>query len=168
MAGTSPATTMLRGRDESCTASLNRLSQRLSAPQILRVEDQPPGADGDQQHRGYVARPGDGKEWPGRQMKVDGEDVVVAGCVHLVEQRVGLYRHHEQQYQRGEHVNDALLARADIGPDKIDRDVPAAITRCRDAPEDQNAEQELAEVVAVGNRHAEEITQEHRYKDVGR
>ena len=70
---------------------------------------------------------------------------------HLVEQRVGLHRDDEQQHQRGEHVDHALPARADIGPDQIDGDVRAAIAGGGDAPEDQDAEQQLAEVVAVGD-----------------
>ena len=68
----------------------------------------------------------------------------------LVEQRVGLHRDDEQQHERGEHVDDALPARADIGVEQIDRDVGAAIAGRGDAPEDQDAEQQLAEVVASG------------------
>ena len=73
----------------------------------LRLEDQPVGAHGDQQHGGDVARPGHREERPGRQPQIEGEDVVVIGAAHLVEQRVGLHRHHEQQNQRREYVDDS-------------------------------------------------------------
>ena len=56
--------------------------------------------------------------------------------------------------------------RADVGPHQIDRDVGAAIGGGGDAPENQDAEQELAEIVAIGNRHAERA-QQHGDKDVG-
>ena len=52
--------------------------------------------------------------------------------------------------------------RADVGPHQIDRDVGAAIGGRGDAPENQDAEQELAEIVAVGNRHAEQLAQHDR------
>src|SRR6266853_1733623 len=39
----------------------HRLQLRLAGPQVFGVENQPPGADGDQQHRRHVAGPGDGK-----------------------------------------------------------------------------------------------------------
>src|SRR5262249_25567040 len=63
---------------------------------------------------------------------------------------------------------DTLPARADVRVEQIDRDVRAAIGGRRDAPEDQDAEQKLAEVVAVGDRDAEEVTQHDRDEDVGR
>src|SRR6266436_5530039 len=44
----------------------------------------------------------------------------------------------------------------------------AAIARRRDAPEDQNAKQKLAEIVAVGNRCAEEVAQQHGKKNIDR
>ena len=43
----------------------------------------------------------------------------------------------------------------------------AAIGGRGDAPENQDAEQELAEIVAIGNRHAEEVAQQDRDEDVG-
>ena len=87
---------------------------------------------------------------------------------HLVEQRPGLHRHHEQQHQRREHIDPALVFRRRIGPDQIDGDVGAAIAGGGDAPEDQDAEQELAEIVIVGNRHREEFAHEHRGEGVQR
>src|SRR6202044_1511799 len=57
---------------------------------------------------------------------------------------------------------------ADIGIEQVDGDVIAAIRRRGDAPEDENAEQQPAEIVAVGNLHAEEIAQHHRDEDVER
>src|SRR5215468_2520856 len=112
-------------------ASFHCLRLRLGGAQILRVEDQPPGTDSDQQHGRYVARPRDREERPGRQMEVDGQDIVVAGGDHLVEQGVGLHRDHEQQHQGGEHVDDALPPRPHIGPNQVDRNMAAAIARRR-------------------------------------
>ena len=44
----------------------------------------------------------------------------------------------------------------------------AAIAGGGDAPEDEDAQQQPAEVVAVGNGVAEEVAQQHREEDVGR
>src|SRR5690348_17475889 len=57
-------------------------------------------------------------------------------------QGVGLHRNHEQQDQRGEDVDHALIARADIAPDQIDRNVRAAIRGGRDAPENEDPRSE--------------------------
>ena len=43
----------------------------------------------------------------------------------------------------------------------------AAIARRRDAPEDQNAEQQPAEIIGVRNLHAEEVAQHDGDEDVG-
>jgi hypothetical protein len=51
----------------------------------LRLEDQPVGANGDQQHSGNVAGPGNREKRPGRQSQVKREHVVVIGAPHLVE-----------------------------------------------------------------------------------
>ena len=101
-------------------------------------------------------------------MQLERQHVVDARGRDLVEQRVGLHRHHEQQHERREHVDEALHARAGIRPHEIDGDVGAAIARRRDAPEDQNPEQELAEIVGVRNRGRENIAQQDRDEDVGR
>src|SRR5262249_40582130 len=76
--------------------------------------------------------------------------------------------HHEQQHQRGEHVDDALPGRAGIGPDQVDGDVGAAIARGGDAPEDQDAEQHAPDVEGIGDRIVERIAQQHREKDIQR
>ena len=55
-----------------------------------------------------------------------------------------------------------------VGPDQIDGDVGAAIAGRGDAPEDQDAEQELAEIVVVGDRDREELAHEHGGEDVER
>ena len=47
-------------------------------------------------------------------------------------------------------------------PQQVDGDVVAAIAGDRDAPEDQDAEQQAGEVVAVGDRPGEEIAQDDR------
>jgi hypothetical protein len=67
---------------------------------------------------------------------------------------------------RGEDVEEALHARADIGVEEIDGDVRAAIRRRRNTPENQNAEEKPAEIVAVGNLHGKELAQQHRDEDV--
>ena len=54
------------------------------------------------------------------------------------------------------------------GPEQVDGDVAAAIARRRDAPEDQRAEQHLADVVAVGDLPGEELAQHDREEDVER
>src|SRR5471030_3402595 len=56
----------------------------------LGMEDQPVGADRDEQHRRDVAAPGDGEERPVRQMEIIGLDVVGVSRADLVEQRPGL------------------------------------------------------------------------------
>src|SRR5580692_11729591 len=72
---------------------------------VFGMEDQPIGADRNQKHRGDVTDPGHRKERPGRHVQVEGRDVVPVGAAHLVEQRPGLRRYHEKQYQRGEYVD---------------------------------------------------------------
>src|SRR6185437_1747453 len=59
-----------------------------------------------------------------------------------------------------------LPARTDIGPHEIDRDVAAAIGGGGDAPEDQDAQQHAAEVVAVRDLQAE-AAQRDGDEDVG-
>src|ERR1700728_3956401 len=71
----------------------------LGVVNILGMKDEPIGSDRDQQHRGGVARPCNGEERPGRQLQVVGQDVVVIGRAHLVEQRDGLHRDDEQQHR---------------------------------------------------------------------
>src|SRR5262249_8726105 len=69
--------------------------------------------------------------------------------------------------ERREHVDEALQFRPDIGVNEVDRDVPAAVRRCGDAPEDQDAQKEPSEVVAVGDLDAEEVSQQDRGEDIG-
>ena len=99
--------------------------------------------------------------------RVEGQHVIGARSPDLVVERVGLHRDDEQQNERREHVDDALQARADIGVEQVDGDVGAAVARRGDAPEDQNAEQQPAEVVGIRNLHAEEVAQHDRDEDVG-
>ena len=87
--------------------------------------------------------------------------MVDVGQAHLVEQHDGLHHHEDQQHQRGEDVDGALGARADRGPQKVDRDVAAAVAGGGDAPEDQDRQQHAAEVVGVGNGGVEELAQHH-------
>src|SRR5262249_43741895 len=85
----------------------------------------------------------------------------------LVEQGPGLNRDDEQQDKRREHVDEALQFRPDIGVNEVDRDVSAPVRGGGDAPEDQDAQKEPSEVVAVGNLDAEEVSQQDRGEDVG-
>src|SRR6516162_9654847 len=147
-------------------ASLDRLDLILGA-EFVRLEDQPVSANGDQQHGRDVAEPGDQEKRPDRQAQIEGKNVIGARGPNLVVERVGLHRDDEQENERSEHVDDALQARADIGVEQVHGDVGAAITRGGDAPEDQNAEQQPAEVVGIGNLHAEEVAQHDRDEDVG-
>ena len=73
-----------------------------------------------------------------------------------------------KQHQRREHVDHALHPLADIGIEQIDGDVAAAIGRRGDAPEDQDAEQEPAEIVGVRDLHREEVAQQDRDEDIER
>src|ERR1700687_357884 len=147
--------------------SLDRPDPIGAAVHQFGLEDQSPGTNRDQQHRRHITGPGHREKRPGRQPQVECEDVVVVCASDLIEQRVGLHAHHKQQHQRGEYIDHALLARSDIGPDQIDGDVRAAIRRGGNAPENQYAQQQAAEIVSVGNLDAEEITQQHRDEDVG-
>src|SRR5207253_8527369 len=87
---------------------------------------------------------------------------------HLVEQRPGLHGDHEQQHQRREYIDPALVFRADIGPDQIDREMAAAVAGGGDAPEDQDAEQHAPDIERVGNRIIQRVAQDHRNKNVER
>ena len=140
----------------------------LAIVHLIRMENQPPGPDRDQQHRRDVADPRHQKERPDRHLQIHGHDVLGARAHHLVEQRVGLHRHHEQQHQGREHVDPALVFRRRIGPDQIDGDVGAAIAGGGDAPEDQDAQHELAEIVVVGDRTAKNFRMTTAVKGVER
>jgi len=131
------------------------------------MKDQAIGAQRDQDHRRHVADPGEREERPGRQSKIEGEDVVGARGPNLVVEREGLHRDHEQEDKGCEHVDRAAVFGTDIGVEKIDGDVGAAIGRRPDTPEDQDAQQQAAEVVAIGDRDTEEIAQQHRNEHVG-
>jgi hypothetical protein len=133
-----------------------------------RTADQPVGADRDQEHRGAIAGPGDREKRPGRHVHVEGEHVVVIGAAHLVEQGIGLRRHDEQQHQRCEHIDHALVFRADIGPDQVDGDVATAIAGGGDAPEDQDAEQQAPDVERIRDRIIQGVAQQDADKDVER
>jgi hypothetical protein len=130
------------------------------------MKDQAIGAQRDQDHRRYVADPGQREERPGRQSKIEGEHVVGARGPNLVVQREGLHRDHEQEDEGCEYVDRAPVFGADIGVEEIDGDVGAAVGGRPDAPEDQHAQQQAAKVVAVGDRDGEEIAQQHRNENV--
>src|SRR5580698_10006672 len=77
-------------------ASFDRLDLILAAHQLV-MENQPIGPYREQENRRYVAKPRHQEKWPDRQPQIEGKDVVGIGAPHLVEQRVGLHCHHEQQ-----------------------------------------------------------------------
>src|SRR6185436_17073978 len=147
--------------------SLDRPDLRGGLRDRLWVEDQSIGSHGDQQDGGDVTEPGYKEERPGRQPQVEGLHVGAVGTHDLVEEGVGLHGDDEQQHERGKDVDHALIARADIGPHEVDRNVGAAIGRGSDTPEDEDAEQKLAKVVAVGNADAE-VAQHNGDEYVGR
>ena len=93
---------------------IHRYSTALAAVvgHVLGVEDQPEGADRDQQHGRDVAQPRHQRERPGRDIQIIGQHVVLIGQPHLVEQHDGLHGHDEQQHQRGEDIDQPLAARA--------------------------------------------------------
>src|ERR1043166_9659223 len=68
----------------------------IAADDELGAEDEAPGADGDQDDRRGVARPGDGEERPGRQVEIVGQDVVGIGRPHLVEEGRRLHAYHQE------------------------------------------------------------------------
>src|SRR3954452_12661876 len=72
--------------------SLDGLGERRRLRHQLRMEDQAPGPDRDQEHGRYVPRPGERHEGPGRQVEIVGRDVGRARVDHLVEQHRGLDR----------------------------------------------------------------------------
>src|ERR1051325_10834168 len=146
---------------------LDLFRQRGLGHQLL-LEDKPPGADGDEQYGGYVPDPRQREERPGRQAQIEGEHVVVIGAAHLVEQSIGLHRHDEEQDDRGKDVDHALVFRADIGPDQIDRNMRAAVGGRGDAPEDENAEHHAAAIVGVRDRVGEDVAQQHLHEDIER
>src|SRR5712691_9390211 len=140
---------------------LTRLAQQFG------MKDQAIGAHRNQDQRRHVAGPGQREERPGRQPQIEGEHVVGARARDLVVERPGLHRDDEQKDERREDIHRALVSGTDIGPEQINRDVGAAIGGRPDAPEDQDAQQQAAEVVAVGDRDVEEVTQQHRDEDIG-
>src|SRR6516162_5690253 len=99
-------------------ASLDRLDLILGA-EFVRLEDQPVSANGDQQHGRDVAEPGDQEKRPDRQAQIEAEHMIGARGPDLVVERVGLYADNEQKNERGERVDEALQARADIGIELI-------------------------------------------------
>src|SRR5215467_7280318 len=119
---------------------------------VVRMKDEAIGPDRDQQHRGNVTKPGNQEERPGRQSEIEGEYVVGTRRHDLVEQGVGLHRDYEQQYQCRKDIDHALITRPYIAPYEIDGDVRAAIGGGGDAPENEDAEHQSAEIVGVGNR----------------
>ena len=131
------------------------------------MEDQPIGAHGNQQHRGHVAEPCHQEKRPGRQPQIEGQHIVGPRADDLVEQGPCLNRDDEQEDERREYVDEALQFRPDIGVNEVDRDVRAAVRRGGDAPEDQDAQEEPSEVVAVRNLDAEEVSQQDRGEDIG-
>src|SRR3954468_4564779 len=131
------------------------------------MEDQAIGAQSNEEDGGDVAEPGQQEERPGRQPQIEREHVVGARRPYLVVEGDGLHRDHEQEHQGREDVDRALVLRPDIGPEQVDGDVGAAIGGRADAPEDQHAQQQAAEVVAVGDRDAEEVAQQDRGEHVG-
>src|SRR5688572_12851961 len=70
-------------------ASLNGPRRIGGRGNRLWMEDQPVGAQGDQQHGRRIADPGDGEGWPGREAQRERADVGLIGTDHLVEQAVG-------------------------------------------------------------------------------
>ena len=62
----------------------------------------------------------------------------------------------------------AFAARAGRRPDEVDRDVAAAIAGRRDAPEDEDAEQQAAEIVGIGNGRVEQIAEQDGDENVDR
>src|SRR5580704_18036851 len=100
-------------------------------------------------------------------VSLDRLDLVLATeQLRMEDQPVGA--HDEQKHRGREYVDDPFGAIAHIGIEQVDSDVIAAIRRRRDAPENENAEQKPAEIVAVGNLHAEKLAQHHRDEDVER
>src|ERR1700693_2791192 len=73
------------------SASFHGLGARLGT-EFLGVKNEPPGAHGNEDHGGHVARPGDSEERPCRQMKIVGQDMVCARGAHFVEQHCSLNR----------------------------------------------------------------------------
>src|ERR1700730_4036531 len=108
------------------TGSLAGLDLVLRA-ELVRLEDQPIGTDGDQQHRRDVTEPRHEEKRPHRQPQVEGQKMIGARGPDLVVEGVGLHRDDEQKDERGEDVDEALRAPADIGIEQVDGDVGAAI-----------------------------------------
>src|ERR1700694_2257689 len=78
-------------------ASLDGLHGQLLAHELFRLEYEAIGSGRDQKHSRGVAAPGHGEERPRRQAHIEGAHVVGVGADHLVEKRIGLHSHHEQQ-----------------------------------------------------------------------
>ena len=101
-------------------------------------------------------------------MKIVGQDMVGAGRAHLVEQHGRLNGDDKQQHQRREDVDGALSSRTRCRPYEIDGDVAAAVARRGDAPEDEYAQQQTAEVVGIGNGRVEQVAKQDGNEDVDR
>ncbi len=151
------------------SSPLARLDEFVRVLHHLGMEDQPIGAHGDQQHGGDVADPGDREERPHRQAQIEGRHVVESGASRPCRTAC---RSAPTTTNSSTSVANTSITRcqlgADVGPEQVDRDVRAAIGGRRDAPEDQDAEQKLAEVIGIGDLDVEEVAQQDRDEDVGR
>ncbi len=99
----------------------------------------------------HIAHPSDRKKRPSRQIQIVGLHVVAVGRGHFVKQHDGLHRDHQQQHQGGKYVDPSFEARAGMGPQQIDGDVVAPVTGGGNAPKNQYAQKQAAEIVAVRN-----------------
>ena len=70
--------------------------------------------------------------------------------------------------QRREDVDGALSRWACAAHNEFDGDVAAAIARRGDAPENEDAEQQSAEVVTIRDRRVEDVAQQDGDEDVER
>src|SRR4051794_35212184 len=88
---------MIATASELMGVSFDRLDL-VWAHDAFGMEDEPPGAYGDEEHGRDVAHPGHREERPGGQAEIEGQHIVGAGADHFVEQRPGMSRHHEQEH----------------------------------------------------------------------
>src|SRR4051812_46239798 len=144
-------------------ASFDRRAGRFG--DFAAAESDPQGAHDHQQDGGRQSYPGNEIIDPDRLAQVESRDVIGLGVKHLDADHPGKddQAHHRDDISK--QVHRALYPGPGGGIEQVDGDVLATIAGAGDAPEDQDAEAEAAEVVAVRNRPDEDVAQEDRDED---
>ena len=131
---------------------------------LVAPESRAQGANHHQNNCRGEPDPGDEVIDPHRLAQIEGREVVGSRVHHLD-------RHHPGEDDQADQRDD-IGKRVDRAPDRgrhkamqqVDGDVLATIAGAGDAPEDEDAEQQAADIVAVRYRPDEDVAEENRYE----